>query len=131
LRAEMLRTLAAVPAAAAEPILKAGLKDSDPDVRIASCHAWGQRRTPEAVQLLSDMLTGDSNLDVRLAAARALGQTHDEQAVAALGQALDDSNPAMQYRAVQSLKAVTKRDFGNDVEAWRQYCKIAVTKAPE
>ena len=61
--------------------------------------------------------------DVRLAAAKALGETKNREAVAALGEALDDSDPAMQYRAVLSLKQVTGKDLGNDVNRWQQYVK--------
>jgi hypothetical protein len=35
--------------------------------------------------------------------------------------ALDDPDPALQRRAVESLRQVTGRDFGNDVVAWRTY----------
>jgi hypothetical protein len=43
--------------------------------------------------------------------------------VAPLGEALTDNDPAMQYRAILSLKNVTGKDLGNDVEPWRQYVK--------
>ena len=61
--------------------------------------------------------------DVRLAAARDMGQTKDATAITALADALSDSDPAMQRRAVESLRALSKKDFGNDVSAWQQYAK--------
>ena len=69
------------------------------------------------------MLTSDVSHDVRLASARALGKIKDQRAVAALGDALADSDPAMQYRAVLSLKEITGQDLGNNVDRWRQYVK--------
>jgi hypothetical protein len=34
--------------------------------------------------------------------------------------ALDDRDPAMQYVGVQSMKALTGKDYGGDVAAWRE-----------
>ena len=50
-----------------------------------------------------------------------LSEAGDPASVGALGQALEDRDPAMQYAAVQSLRDVTDRDFGNDVSRWRQF----------
>ena len=77
----------------------------------------------QAVKLLSEALRSDVDADVRLAAAKALGETKNPAAVAALGEALTDADPAMQYRAVLSLKKVTGKDLGNDVDRWQQYVK--------
>ena len=73
--------------------------------------------------LLSEALRSDVDADVRLAAAEALGETKNPAAVAALGEALSDSDPAMQYRAVLSLQQATGKDFGTSVERWQQYVK--------
>lgn len=123
LRIEMVRALAKYRTATADGVLRAALSDSDSDVRRAACAAWGQRGGKEATSALSETLGRDTDLDVRLAAARALGQTRDQAAVAALGLALDDTDPAVQVRAVDSLRQVTGKDFGGDVSAWRQYVK--------
>jgi HEAT repeat protein len=73
--------------------------------------------------MLGGVLTGDIDKDVRLAAARALGHTKHPTAVAALGDVLEDDDPAMQVRAVKSLRKITGEDLGNDVNRWRQYVK--------
>jgi len=73
--------------------------------------------------MLVGVLNGDIEHDVRMAAARALGQSHEQVAVMALGNALDDKDPAMQYRAVISLRQITGQDLGNDVNKWREYVK--------
>lgn len=121
LRAQILRTLAVFPTETAGRVLAAGLADSEADVRAAACDAWGQRGGPEAVQRLSEALGSDTNIDVRLAAARALGNCPDQKTVAALGLALEDHDPALQRRSIQSLEKVTGRHFGNDAVAWREY----------
>ncbi|HEY5313276.1 MAG TPA: HEAT repeat domain-containing protein [Pirellulales bacterium] len=123
MRAEILRTLAVYPTEAATKMLTAGLKDTDSDVRIACCEAWSKRKGHDATRLLSEMLTSDTNIDVRMAAARALGETGDPTATAALAQALEDHDPAMQYRAVQSLRKLTGKHYGDNVAVWREYVK--------
>jgi HEAT repeat protein len=115
--------LAAYPTEAASKMLTAGLKDTDSDVRVACCQAWGKRKGHDATHLLSEILTSDTDIDVRLAAARALGETGDPAATAALGLALENPDPAMQYRAVQSLKKVSGRDYGDSIAVWREYLK--------
>ncbi len=122
-RAEIVRTLGDYPDSAADGILKAALNDPDTDVRIAACQSWGKRGDAQAAGLLAPLLSSDVNQDVRLAAARALGKTKDQQAIIALGDALVDSDPAMQYRAVLSLKEITGADLGNNVDRWREYVK--------
>jgi HEAT repeat protein len=82
------------------------------------------------VALLSETLRGDVDGDVRLAAAQALGETKNPAAVAALGEALADTNPAMQYRAVLSLQQATGKNFGDSVERWQQYVKVERREQP-
>jgi len=120
-RAQVVRTLAALSTPTAAEGLHLALQDKDPQVRIEACKAWARHGGAEAVTTLSDVLKNDSDLDVRLAATHQLAAFRDPAAVAALGVALDDADPAMQYRAMQSLKAITGKDFGNNVPAWRQY----------
>ena len=121
IRAEIIRTLGEYPDPCAEGILKAALSDPDSDVRIAACDALSKHGDAQAAELLASVLSGDVNQDVRLAAARALGKTKQQRAIVALGEALVDSDPAMQYRAVLSLKEITGQDLGNNVDRWRQY----------
>ncbi len=121
IRTEIVYALSNYPIPETDTVLRAALQDPNEDVRVAACEAWGKRGTPEAAAMLGGALGGDLSKDVRLAAARALGETKDRTAVAALGAALDDRDPAMQYRAVLSLKKITGENFGNDVDRWRQY----------
>jgi HEAT repeat protein len=123
IRAEIITTLAHYPHPETDRVLQAAIRDSDVDVRITACRAWAIRGGPEATKTLATMLSSDADKDVRLAAAKSLGQSKDAAAVAALGGALDDPDPAMQYVAVGSLRSSTGKDFGNDVNQWRQYVK--------
>jgi hypothetical protein len=102
-------------------ICRGALEDPDAMVRMAACDAWGGRGGDEAVQLLSHRYQTDTDIDVRLEAVRMLGAVDDEAAIPALARALEDPDPAVQFRAVASLKQVSGRDFGNDVNRWRAW----------
>ncbi len=131
LRRQILRTLAEFPTPVALNVLKAGLRDGDADVRVVACQSLGKRGGKEAVQELSGIVGSDTNLDVRIAAVRAMGQTKDATATSVLGDVLADPDPALQYRAKESLRLVSGRDYGDDVQAWRQYAKTGQSDAPE
>ncbi len=121
MKLELIRALGRIDSPAAETALRVSLADPDSVVRRTAVEAWAERRNPQAVQTLARTLTSDTDLDVRLTAATALGAYQDRAAVEALGVALDDPDPALQFRAIQSLQNVTGRDYGVDVAAWRQY----------
>jgi HEAT repeat protein len=132
LRSLVYHTLGKYPGS--EATLKSGLRDSSTTVRLACVRGlteqgagkdlgWGKQTEdkPEVAATLCQVLADDSSLDVRLEAARALGQFSTPETKAALRAALDDSDPALQRRAVESLAQCTGQNFGNDVPAWRTY----------
>jgi HEAT repeat protein len=119
-RLAMIDMLGKLDSPSAKAVLYAGLKDPETDVRVACCQAWGKRPGPDATRILSETLSGDTEHDVRLAAAKALATAGDREAVKALGVALEDPDPGLQYTAVASLKQVTGKDLGNDVNEWRR-----------
>ena len=128
MRGEILRTLAAYGGPTADAVLRVAMRDPDADVRVIVCDLWGKRsdKDAEAVQVLAGVLASDSDRDVRMAAARGLGHSHDPVVVRALGPALDDTDPAMRYRAMSALRESTGKDIGtdpSDVDRWRQYVK--------
>ena len=120
-RCGMLDVAAGIDDPAADAICRGGLQDPDDRVRLAACDVWGRKGSGDAVELLGARYRTDPELDVRLRALRALGDCRDDAAVAILAKALEDSDPAVQYRAVASLKRVSGRDFGNDVNRWREW----------
>jgi HEAT repeat protein len=131
MRRHILRTLTAFPTPMASAVLVAALGDSDTEVRIVACRALGKRRDKEAVGELARVVSSDTNLDVRIAAVRALGETRDRASLSPLAEALVDPDPAMQFRATAALRNVSGRDFGNDVQAWREYAQTGKSSAPE
>lgn len=122
-RAHVVRTLAELSAPAATEALRSAVHDRDVSVRIAACAAWGHRGTEDAIPVLAEVLSRDTDRDVRIAAARELENYRISGVIPALGIALDDSDPALQHRAIQSLEIVTGQNFGNSVPAWRQFVR--------
>jgi HEAT repeat protein len=121
LRAEAVGVLGELAIPAILPALHVAVNDSDKDVRVAACHAWGRAGAGDALFTLRDVIQRDSDVDVRLAAVSELGKFKDAAAVDALGAALDDLDPAIQHAAVQSLKSSTGLNYGDSVPAWRDY----------
>lgn len=111
----------------AQQVLEAGLDDKDAPVRAACCKALGKRGDAASVPKLANVLRLDKDIDVRLAATAALGNINSPETMPALVAALDDRDPALQYVGVQSMKTLTGKDYGPNVEAWRQ---VAAGGAP-
>ncbi len=126
IRSEILRTLAAYGGPTADAVLRVAVRDTDVEVRVIVCNLWGKRTDAQAIEVLSGVLTSDGDRDVRMAAACGLGHSHDPAAARALGSALDDTDPAMRYRAMKALREATGKEIGTDpcdVDRWRQYVK--------
>lgn len=130
-RIHIIRTLAQYPTPAADAVLYAALKDPDADVRVECCQAWATRGGADAADFLGETLASDTNVDVRIAAAKALGEMGDPRAVPHLAIALEDPDPALQFRAVAAMRNITGEDLGNDVNAWREYAKNPELKRDE
>ncbi|MFM1902876.1 MAG: hypothetical protein RLZZ440_776 [Planctomycetota bacterium] len=130
-RAAIVTVAAGFDTPAAVAICKGALEDPDARVRMAACEAWRTRGGPEAVALLAARSEADQEIDVRLKALRELGDLGDEGAVPALARALEDPDPAVQFRAVGALKQVSGRDLGDDVNAWRAWAADPEAKGTE
>ena len=79
---------------------------------------------------LARVLGSETNGDVRMAAIEALGNTKDKAALAPLAEVLTDADPAMQAEAHAALTAVSGRDYGVNVQAWRELASTGKTEAP-
>jgi HEAT repeat protein len=123
LRREHVRVSAACASPVAGETLSAALSDAESDVREVACDAWARHGGPQAVPKLADTMRHDADLNVRLAAVRALAKIGGSDAISAVAPALEDEKPAMQYRAVQALREMTGKDFGDNANAWREYLR--------
>ncbi len=139
-RQAVIKAIAEFRTPMAQQVLEAGLADQDEMVRVTCCRVLGYRAEAEvadpsysasSVASLAAVLKSDKDVDVRLAAAQALGSIKTPEAVQALAVALDDRDPALQYTGVQSMKSLTGKDYGPNVEAWRQVAAGQTPSAPE
>jgi HEAT repeats len=119
-RQSVVRAISEFRTPMAQQVLEAGLADQDEMVRVACCEELGSRGENNSVASLANALRTDKDLDVRLAATEALGNIKTPEAIQALTAALDDRDPALQYVGVQSMKSITGKDYGPDVQSWRQ-----------
>lgn len=121
LKVEIIRTLNRYPLPRVEEVLAGALTDSHQEVRVETVRAWTDRRSPHSVGALIRAYESEDNLDVRLEALRGLGVLGGDPAVNTLAQALQNSDPAIQFRAVQSLEQATKLPYGNNIAAWKAH----------
>jgi HEAT repeat protein len=131
MRRQILRTLAEYPTPVSMNILIAGLADADVEVRRVACQSLGRVGGPQAVQELTRVSTSDTDIDVRISAVRALGATSEKAALVPLVDALADRDPAIQFRAQESLRTLSGHDYGADVQAWREYANTGKSNAAE
>ena len=121
LRSEVVKTLAVFPVIEAEEGLRLAIEDPAADVRIVACEAWSRRGGTEAVRQLTETLNSDTDTDVRLAATRGLARFRNPEVVQSLATAINANDPALQHAGMQSLQAVTGRDFEHNISAWREF----------
>ena len=115
----MVRCLGKLPTPAALDGLSTALRDADAEVRRETCESLSTINSPRAMNLLADTVAQETDVDVRLTAVRGLGRFEDPRAVQALGQALNDRDPAVQFVTMQSLRKVTGKKLGDDVRLWK------------
>jgi hypothetical protein len=120
-RQTIQQTIAECKTPLAQVVLLAGLNDEDNQVRLTCCRLLGERGDPASIAALSNVVARDADADVRMAATDALGNIPGAGSVQGIAAALRDRDPAMQYAGVEAMKRASGQDFGNDVQAWRQY----------
>lgn len=129
IREHLLRTLAKYPDPRTFAVMRSALDDPSTDVQVFAIEEIAKQGGPDAVSILCEAVQNGSEIDVRLAATRGLANYKDKEVFPALNAALDDTDPALQHRAVESLRVVTGKDFGGDISAWREYVKTGAPPA--
>jgi hypothetical protein len=104
--------------AAADEIVRKGLKDESTKVRLACCDTLGNRRDPEATRMLAETAGSTTDQDVRKAAFVALGKHKGPMATDALKIALEDRDPSTRSIAMKSLRSTLGKNYGNDPDVW-------------
>ena len=109
-------------------ILEAVCHDQSALVRWEGVKALRTHAVPESLTILLDRLAGDGDASVRAEAANILVAYRDLRSLRALVQGMDDDNFQVSYRALQSLRKLTGKDFEYDVHAWQSW--LATTEKP-
>ncbi len=99
-------------------LIEKGLDDDSVKVRMEACRALGQRKEEAAARLLASTAGTETDEDVRNAAIDAIGNHKGSIALDSLKIALNNRNPATRDLAVQSLKRVTGKNYGDEPNAW-------------
>ncbi|MGQ9820785.1 MAG: HEAT repeat domain-containing protein [Thermogutta sp.] len=123
MRREILRLAAKLDVTTATEIAQSAVNDPEESVRWEACKLLGKVGGAESVAILAEVARRETSSDVRQAAIKALGSIKNANAVPVLAEFLDERDPATQYLAMQSLREVTGKDFGNDVRRWQAYVR--------
>ncbi len=99
-------------------LIEKGLDDDSVKVRMEACQSLGRRSGEDPIRALASVAGTETSEDVRHAALTALANHNSPIAVKALRIALADRNPATQNLAIESLKDVTGKNYGEDPQAW-------------
>lgn len=130
IRAQALRVISTVPGEASQRAINIASTDSSEKVRLAACAAWGSIKGEAARDMLLTLANNvNETTSVRQAALRGLSSFDEPEVREALTEMLSDRSPAIQYQTTRSLKELTGRDYGGDMQAWRDY--MAGTDVPE
>ncbi|NMC19301.1 MAG: HEAT repeat domain-containing protein [Thermogutta sp.] len=123
MRREILRLISKLDISVAAEIARSAVNDPEESVRCEACRVLGDAGGAESAAVLAEVLRREASADVKQAAIKALGNVKDASAVPVLAEFLKERDPATQYLAMQSLREVTGKDFGNDVRRWEAYVR--------
>ena len=130
LRARAVLTMGAIQSQETVEALNIASGDDNEKVRLAACKAWKSQQGAAARDMLLSLAQRDSETtSVRKAAVDSLAAFDEAEVRTALGRLLDDSSPAIQFQVAQSLKTMSGRDYGGDLESWKHY--LAGENIPE
>jgi HEAT repeat protein len=87
------------------------LLGADDNTRWAAAEALGERRDIEALQCLTEALSGDRYRHTRIAAAKALGQIGTAGAIPALKRAVCDGDSDVCWEAIKALEKLGEQDI--------------------
>lgn len=99
-------------------LIERGLEDESIKVRMEACKSLAGRGDEDSARRLAAVYGSETSVDVQQAALAALGKHQHPAALDTLKTALADRNPATRHLAVQSLRSVTGKDYGDDPQVW-------------
>lgn len=132
MRSLACQTIATVPGEAAVRALNSASTDPSEKVRLIACAGWRTRGGIEAKNMLLTMAANTKETpSVRRAAIAGLASFNDDEVKSTLARLLEDKSPALQYQTALSLKTITGRDYGGDIQSWRDYMSGQDVPQPE
>ena len=133
IRAAIIRSLGNLGDHRARKAVLRSVKDTDNAmIRVEACRALGKVGLPEDATTLARMMTIDKLEDCRIAAIEALGtlKSKEPRILQLLLEGMDHDDPAIRYQCLQSLRAITQKDYGIDPADWKRELQPLLAKAP-
>lgn len=132
MRALACQTIVLIPGETTVRALNTASIDQSEKVRLMACAGWQQTSGVDAKNMLITMASNTKETpSVRRAAVNALANFNDDEVKQALARLLDDKSPVLQFATTRSLKTLTGRDYGGDVQAWRDFMSGNDVPEPE
>jgi hypothetical protein len=124
-RAVICRTLGELREPMARDLLVQATGSPDAIIRIEACRALGKVGRPEDATILAQIMTLDNLEDARIAAIEGLAElkTKDPRIFRVLLDGMDHEDPAIRLASLNSLRKLTRKDYGTDPAAWRRELK--------
>jgi hypothetical protein len=117
-----VQTICLVPGEITVRALNIASTDDVEKVRLAACQSWKTIGGPAARDMLLTLASNQQETpSVRRAAIANLSLFDESEVRNTLARFLDDKSPAIQYQTALTLKQLTGRDYGGDLQAWRDY----------
>jgi hypothetical protein len=129
-RGPVFEALGATNSPVAVAALRLVLKSSETRVLAASLFALAEGHPPEVMEDVKKLLVHDQ-WQVRLAALDYFGRLADRSTLPLLVERLDDETGRLRQEVVETLKAVSGKDYGRDVAKWRAYAAAGEKAAEE
>ena len=122
LRTLAVQTIASIQGPVTIQALNSASTDDAEKVRLAACEAWRIVKGTDARNMLMTLANNPKETpSIRRAAIASLGAFEDADVKSSLARLLDDKSPAIQFQSTQSLKQITGKDYGGDIQAWRDF----------
>lgn len=132
MRAIACQTASMIPGPTSLKALNTAAFDQSEKVRLMACNGLKERADKESRDMLMTMASNSKESpSVRRAAIAGLSKFNDEEVKGTLARVLDDKSPVIQYQTALSLKTVTGRDYGGDIDSWREYMAGKDVPEPE
>ena len=106
----------------ARPVAVRAANDSEAVIRLEGCRALGKVGKPEDATILARIMTVDTLEDCRIAAIEGLGslKVQDPRITQVLLDGMEHDDPAIRLECLNSLRKITRKDYGTDPAAWRR-----------